>query len=163
VAPKTLRPADVARQVGMNEATLREINHIPPRMLVKAGSVLLVPRTAKRTDDIPETLADSAMLVFAPEAPPQRRVSVKVGKRGESVASVAKRYRVSAEQVAQWNKVSASGHFKAGQLVTLFLPSGHAAKAGVRTVSSRPAKPVSAKRKVASKKTASVRVAKDGD
>jgi membrane-bound lytic murein transglycosylase D len=160
VAPKTLRPADAARQVGMTEAALREINHIPPRMLVKAGSVLLVPRTAKRADDIPEKLADSAMLVFAPEVPPQRRISIKVGKRGESVASVARRHNVSAEQVAQWNKVSASGHFKAGQLVTLFLPSGHA-KASMHTVSTRPAKAVSAKRKVAVKKAASVRVAKD--
>jgi membrane-bound lytic murein transglycosylase D len=162
VAPRTLRTADAAKQVGMTEAALREINHIPPRMLVKAGSVLLVPRTAKRADDIPEKLADSAMLIFAPEAPPQRRVSVKVGKRGESVASVARRYRVSAEQVAQWNKVSAAGHFKAGQLVTLFLPSGHAAKTSVRTVSSRSTKTVTAKRKVAAaRKTASVRVAKD--
>ena len=44
VAPKTLRPADAAKQVGMSEAQLREINRIPPRMLVKAGSTLLVPR-----------------------------------------------------------------------------------------------------------------------
>ena len=46
VAPKTMRPAEAARQVGMDEAELREVNRIPPRMLVKAGSTLLVPRAS---------------------------------------------------------------------------------------------------------------------
>ena len=45
VAPKTMRPKDVARKHGMNETALRELNRIPPRMLIKAGSTLLVPRS----------------------------------------------------------------------------------------------------------------------
>ncbi|MES3015431.1 MAG: transglycosylase SLT domain-containing protein, partial [Pseudomonadota bacterium] len=44
VVPKTMRPAEAARQVGMSEDHLREVNRIPPRMLVKVGSTLLVPR-----------------------------------------------------------------------------------------------------------------------
>jgi membrane-bound lytic murein transglycosylase D len=154
VAPKTLRPTDAARQLGISEATLREVNHIPPRMLVKAGSTLLVPRTAHRTEDVPESLADNAMMLLAPDAPPQRRVSVKIGRKGESVASVAHRYRVSADQVGSWNKVSAGGRFKAGELVTLFVPS---AKSAMR-VATRASKAVSGKRKSA---RSSVRVAKD--
>ena len=35
VAPKTMRPAEAAKQVGMSEDELREVNHIPPRMLVQ--------------------------------------------------------------------------------------------------------------------------------
>ena len=45
VANKTLRPAEAAKQLGISEATLREVNHIPPRMLIKAGSTLVVPRS----------------------------------------------------------------------------------------------------------------------
>lgn len=122
VARKTLRPADAAKQLGVSEATLRDINHIPPRMLVKAGSTLLVPRSARRTEDVPENVADNAMMALAPEVPTQRRVTVRVGKHGETVASVAKRYHLTARQVAAWNKVSAGGRFKGGQSVALYLP-----------------------------------------
>ena len=40
-------PAEAAKLVGMSEAELREVNRIPPRMLVKAGSTLLVPRARR--------------------------------------------------------------------------------------------------------------------
>jgi membrane-bound lytic murein transglycosylase D len=162
VAPRTLRPADAAKQLGVSEALLRDVNRIPPRMLVKAGSTLLVPRNAHRNEDVPEAVAENAMMVLAPDAPPQKRISVKVGKRGESVASVARRYHVNAAQVAQWNKVAANGSFKGGQAVTLFVPTGRGAASSVRTVSSRPAKAVHSKRKVAARaSTKSMRVAKD--
>jgi membrane-bound lytic murein transglycosylase D len=160
VAPKTLRPADAAKQFGISEATLREVNRIPARMLVKAGSTLLVPRSTRRTEDVPESVADNARMVLAPDAPSQRRLSVKVGKRGESVAAVARRYHVSTAQVAQWNKVSAGASFKGGQVVTLFVPSARASS-NVRTASSRATKSVHSKRKVAAKSSASMRVAKD--
>ena len=120
VAPKTLKPAEAARMVGMPEAELRDVNHIPPRMLVKAGSTLLVPRAPQRETDVSEHLAENATMALAPEAPPLRRVALKAGKR-ESVASVAKRYRVSAAQVAQWNGVSAGSHFKPGQAVIVYV------------------------------------------
>ncbi|HEV8692495.1 MAG TPA: transglycosylase SLT domain-containing protein [Ideonella sp.] len=123
VAPKTLRPADAAKQVGMSEATLREINHIPPRMLVKAGSTLMVPRTGRRDNDVSEHVADNAMISFAPDLPPMRRVTLRAGKRGESVAAVAKRYHVSATQVAQWNKTSAGGQFRPGATVVVYVPN----------------------------------------
>ncbi|OYU82399.1 MAG: lytic transglycosylase [Burkholderiales bacterium PBB5] len=127
VAPRTMKPAEVAQQVGMAEAQLREVNTIPRGMVVKAGSTLLVPRAAHRQDDVAEHLADHAMLALAPEAPPLRRVSFKAGKRGDSVAAVAARYRVSAAQVAQWNKTAAQGRFKAGETVVVMLAGKAAA------------------------------------
>jgi len=123
VAPKTSKPAEVARQVGMDEARLREVNNIPKGMLVKAGSTLLVPRGAHRTEDVTEHVAEHATLALAPDLPPLRRVSFKAGKRGDSVAAVAKRYRVSPAQVAQWNGTSAGAQFKAGQAVVVMLAS----------------------------------------
>lgn len=120
VVPKTMRSADAARMVGMSESTLREINHIPPKMLVKAGSALLVPRAQHRAQDVSEAIADNAMMALAPDLPPLKRMTLKAGKR-DSVASIAKRYRVSAQQVAQWNKVSAGSSFKRGQTIVVYV------------------------------------------
>ncbi len=138
VAPSTLRPADAARKVGMSEAQLREVNRIPPRMLVKAGSTLLVPRHAARTEDVSEHLADNAMMALAPDLPPLRKVSLKAGKKGESVASVAKRYRLSAAQVAQWNKTSPGARFAGGSTIVVYLPQSTRKVAANRPAAARP-------------------------
>ena len=119
---KTMRPADAAKAVGMSEAELREVNHIPARMLVRSGSTLLVPRSAQHSADVSVAVADSAAISLAPDLPPTRRVNMRVGKGGESVASVARRWHVSTTQVAQWNHVSANGKFAAGSTAVLFLP-----------------------------------------
>jgi membrane-bound lytic murein transglycosylase D len=120
VVPRTLRPAEAARQVGMNEAQLREVNHIPPHMLVKAGSTLLVPRNAQRQTDVSVHLADNAMMALAPEQAAQRRLALKAGRK-DSVASVARRYRVSNAQVAQWNQVGAGASFTPGQTIVVYV------------------------------------------
>ena len=120
VAPKTLRPADAARQVGMSEEQLREVNRIPARMLVKAGSTLLVPRSEQRQTDVPVAIADNAVMALAPDLPPLRKLSLKAGRR-DSVASVAKRYKVNAVQVAQWNSVNPAFNFKPGQTIVVFV------------------------------------------
>ena len=119
-APKTLRPAEAARLVGMDEAELREVNRIPPRMLVKGGSTLLVPRGAHRLTDVSVEVADNASMSLAPDGPSLRKMSLKAGRK-DSVASVAKRYRVSAAQVAQWNEVGTSASFRPGQRITVYV------------------------------------------
>jgi len=117
--PKTMSPQAAAKEVGMSEASLREINKIPPRMLVKQGSTLLVPRAAHRIEDVSEHLADHASISLAPDVPPLRRLSLKAGKR-DTVATVAARYRVSPAQVAEWNKISVKSSFKPGQSLVVY-------------------------------------------
>jgi membrane-bound lytic murein transglycosylase D len=129
VAPKTLKLAEVSRLTGMPEAELRQINLIPPRMLVKQGSTLLVPRPAHATDDVDSRIADHGSMSLAPDLPPLRRVSIKAGRRGDSVAAVAQRYRVAARDVARWNGVSPRSRLKAGQVIVLLLPQALAARA----------------------------------
>ncbi|GAB4558806.1 MAG: transglycosylase SLT domain-containing protein [Rhizobacter sp.] len=121
VAPRTLKPSEAAKQVGMSEEELREVNKIPPRMLVKAGSTLLVPRAQHLLKDVSLHVADNATMVLAAEALPPRRVTHRA-LRGDTVASVARRYRVSSSQVALWNKVTTSASFSAGQSVVVFVP-----------------------------------------
>jgi membrane-bound lytic murein transglycosylase D len=128
IAPTTLRPADAAKRVGMSETDLRAINNIPARMLVKAGSTLLVPRSVHVVHDVTGQVADSGQVSLAPEVV-LRRSTVRAGK-GDSVASIARKYKVSMDTVAQWNKVSASASFKAGQQVVVFLPATGHAKGG---------------------------------
>ncbi len=146
VAPKTLKPAEAARLVGMSEARLREVNRIPARMLVKKGSTLLVPRKAHAGTDVAEHIAHNAVMTLAPEARPLRRLAFKAGRKGDSVAAVARRYRVGVAQVAAWNKVGIRSSFSPGQLIVVMLPpkAKAASKAKAGTVR-KPAPPRSAK------------------
>ena len=138
VAPKTMRTAEAAKHVGVSEEQLREINRIPSRMLVKAGSTLVVPRTQGRHADVSPQVADNAMMALAPDLPPQRKVALKAGRR-DTVASVAQRYRVSAAQVAQWNDVAPSASFKPGQTVVVYVAAKKIGGISTRTAQAAPA------------------------
>jgi membrane-bound lytic murein transglycosylase D len=135
VAPRTLKPAEAARLVGMPEAQLRDVNRIPGGMLLTVGSTLLVPRAAHATQDVAEHVADHATMALTPEARAQRRLTFKAGRQGETVAALARRYRVSAAQLGQWNALPADGRFKPGQTVVLMQAAGPAHKAGAGSAS----------------------------
>jgi membrane-bound lytic murein transglycosylase D len=122
VVGKTMRPAEAARLVGMSEDELRSINRIPARMLVKSGSTLLVPRSSQHAADVSVAVADSAAIALAPDLPPTKRVNMRIGKRAETVASVARRWHLPASEVAAWNHMRDSGKFAPGSTVVLFLP-----------------------------------------
>jgi membrane-bound lytic murein transglycosylase D len=89
-------------------------------MLIKAGSTLLVRRSAGFDTDVSERVADNGQLSLSPEVV-LRQTAVKAGKR-DTVASLAKRFRVSPQSLADWNQVSANASFKVGQKVVLYLP-----------------------------------------
>jgi membrane-bound lytic murein transglycosylase D len=117
-------------------------------MLVSAGSTLLVPRNGQRNDDVSERLADSARLSLLSDGPALRRVALKVGKRGDSIAAVAKRYAVSAQQVAQWNNLSAGARLAPGSTVVVYVPNTKsgpvrgAAPAAKRATAKKASRPV---------------------
>ena len=127
-APRTLSVADAAARVGMSESALRSMNDIPPRMLIKAGSALIVPRSSATQEDVAEQVADNGQVGFAPEIV-TRRTTVKAGKH-DTVASLAQRYKVSAANVAEWNGLKPGAAFKAGQQVVMFLPMRLGASTG---------------------------------
>jgi membrane-bound lytic murein transglycosylase D len=120
VAPMTMRPADAAKRAGMSEADLRSVNNIPPKMVIRAGSSLLVPRSVRMEQDVSEHTADNGQMAFSPEVV-LRRTVVRAGK-GESVASISRKFGVTAANVALWNKVGSAASFKPGQQVVVFLP-----------------------------------------
>jgi membrane-bound lytic murein transglycosylase D len=104
----------------MSEEELRSINKIPPRMLIKAGSALLVPRSANQQKDVSVKVADTGQLNLAPEQVLRKQV-VKA-RKGDTMAGLAKRYKVSVEQLADWNKLAVNSSLKPGQKVMLMLP-----------------------------------------
>ena len=144
VATRTVKPSEAAKQFGISESELREVNKIPPRMLVRAGSTLLVPRSHSLLKDVSLHLADNAMIKLSPEALPPRRITHRA-KKGETVASIARRYRVTTSQVALWNKVKTSASFPAGHSVVVYVPQRPAAARG--TSKSKSKKAVATKRK----------------
>ncbi len=118
--PSTMTVADAAQRSGMSEADLRAINNVPPRMMIKAGSTLIVPRGARVQEDVQATVADTGHLSFQPEIVTRRTV-VKAG-RNDSVASIARRYRLSPANVADWNDVKTGHVFQRGGQVVVYLP-----------------------------------------
>ncbi|MEY8876217.1 MAG: transglycosylase SLT domain-containing protein [Leptothrix sp. (in: b-proteobacteria)] len=134
VVPRTMRPTDAAKQLGISEAALREVNTIPPRMLIKAQSTLLVPRSQQRTVDVPEHVADNAHMLLAPDVPALKKVAVKA-RKGDTLASVAARYRVSVAQMAQWNRITTGTRLNAGQALVIYQANAPTAKARKGSVS----------------------------
>jgi membrane-bound lytic murein transglycosylase D len=120
VANKNMKVADVAKRYNMGEDEFRQINKIPPRMLIKAGSALLVPRTSHQQNDVSAKLADNGQLNLAPEVT-MRKQTIKA-RKNDSLLLVAKRYKVSVEQLAQWNGLSANSALRPGQKLSVMLP-----------------------------------------
>ncbi len=89
VAPATMKVADAAKRVNMSEADFRTVNNIPPRMLIKAGSALLVPRSANMLGDVTAQVADNGHLDLSPEAVAKRKAAAKSNKnkKGTKLAS----------------------------------------------------------------------------
>jgi membrane-bound lytic murein transglycosylase D len=161
LAPRALRVAEAAKQVGMNETQLRELNNIPKGMLIKPGSALLVPRTANAQLDVTETIADRGQVSFAPEIVQVRKTMR--ARNGDSVTSIARRYATSPANVAQWNKINQNATFKAGQSVVIYVAmSAAGAKAekspqsAARTSEKPNARPVAKKLAPANVKQAKV-------
>lgn len=151
-APKTMSISAVAAETGMSETELRTINRVPPHMLVKAGSTLLVTRAAHITSNVAGDIADHATIAFAPAVPPVKRVLVAV-KRRDTIATIARRYSVAAASVAQWNKLSARSSLKSGVKLVVYLPEqkADAIVAAAESAAAEPASPAKARVATASR------------
>lgn len=119
-----MKPADtlaaVARRAGISEEKLREANRIPPRYLITAGSTILIPRDETMESDIPADSLD-ARFALVPEHSNLRKVTYRV-RRGDTLHSVARRYRVNEKDVIVWNQLTSPSLF-AGQRLELTIPA----------------------------------------
>jgi membrane-bound lytic murein transglycosylase D len=109
---KNERIESIARRLGTQASVLKDVNQVPTNMLVKAGSTLLIPKTAKNEDnDISQLVVDHASLTMAHDF--TRKLNVTAGKN-DSLTSLAKRYKVSVAQIKEWNNLKSDG-LKSGQ------------------------------------------------
>jgi membrane-bound lytic murein transglycosylase D len=142
VAPTTMKVSDAARRAGMSKSDFRAINSIPPRMMIKAGSALLIPRSAQIGADVTAGVADNGRLDLSPEQS-LKRITVKASKQ-DTINSLAKRHNVKPDQLAEWNKLPESANLKAGQSLVLYV----AGKSTGKKMASKPNdKTVAAKKK----------------
>ena len=114
------RPEDVARKLGVDAAVIRSVNNIAPRMRLKAGSTLLVPRSDDIDQDISASVASNAVLALEPDLPDTRKVMVRARKH-DTLAGVAARSGVSVAQIKSWNRLRRDT-LTSGQLLVLHVP-----------------------------------------
>jgi membrane-bound lytic murein transglycosylase D len=149
-----LQPADtlasISKKIGISEAQLREANRIPPRYRLAAGSTILIPRDETMDDDIAASSLD-ARFTLVPEASNLRKVTYRV-RRGDTLYSVARRYRVNEKDVIVWNNLTSPSLF-AGQRLELTVPvaATRSAKRGKKQAAAQPATQKSAPAKTAAK------------
>lgn len=111
----------IAAKFKTTPEVIREANNIPPKMSLKAGSTILVPRPEHAAEsNISAAIADNATMVVVPDVPDSKRILVKVGKK-DSLASIAKRYKVSVDQIKAWNDLGRDS-LTAGRSLQLHVP-----------------------------------------
>ncbi len=121
VTGKREKIEEIATKFGASPELLREVNHIPPKMLLKAGSTILVPKSETASDkDIAPEIAENAIISVERDGPSTRRIMVKVGKQ-DTLATLAKRHRVSVAQIKSWNKLK-SDKVAGGAKLELHVP-----------------------------------------
>jgi membrane-bound lytic murein transglycosylase D len=118
---KTERIESLASRLGFKPDFVREANLIPAKMMVKSGSTLLIPKTAKSPDqDISAEIAEKGQLIIEKGTSNTRQLNIKVGKN-ENLNSLAKRYKVSVAQVKNWNNLKRDT-LTTGQTLQLQVP-----------------------------------------
>jgi len=126
IAPKTLKVSEAAKLLGIKEEELKALNSIPPKMLIKAGSALLIPRGNKKEEDVSFSIADQGQLDLSPEQF-GKKVAHKIGPK-DTWQGIAQKYRVNTKEIALWNNLSVNQQLKVGQTLTLFVNAKSLAK-----------------------------------
>ncbi len=98
------RPALLASRLGISEGELRRINGIPAGVVIQPGSTVVIPKNGLQAQaaDVAETVAQDAVLHLSPDVQGRNRRLHRV-RPGESLAAIARRYRVSPAAIRQWN------------------------------------------------------------
>ncbi|MFZ6816952.1 transglycosylase SLT domain-containing protein [Undibacterium sp. Ji22W] len=122
---KSERVETLANRFGYKADQLREVNAIPAKMIVKAGSTILVPKSAKSSEEnIPLQIAELAQLTIEKPSAGTRKIQIKVGRK-DNLASLAKRYKLSVADIKSWNNLR-KDQVAVGQKLVLHIPKVHA-------------------------------------
>ena len=111
----------VSELVNMSESELREVNRIPPRVKIKAGSTLVIRRQNEFQKDVSEQVLDNAKIDFAPEITLIKKY-IKI-KPKDTIDSFSKRYGLTPSLVAQWNNINVKTTLKGTKGLIIYVPS----------------------------------------
>jgi membrane-bound lytic murein transglycosylase D len=118
---KSERVETLANRFGYKPEVLREVNAIPAKMIVKAGSTILVPKSAKSPDEnIPVQIAEQAQLSIEKAGGDTRKIQIKVSRK-DNLASIAKRYKLTSADIKSWNNLRKE-QLTPGQKLVLHIP-----------------------------------------
>ena len=103
----------VAARFGMSVETLRAVNGIGPKARVPVGHALLVP-SQRPTPEGAATLTQTVFTQAVITTVPQGRTFYYRVNRGDTLAGIAARYAVSAQDLRRWNNLGQKD-IRAGQ------------------------------------------------
>jgi membrane-bound lytic murein transglycosylase D len=113
--------SDVAQMYGTTVEALRRLNDLGPDDNVKPGAVLLtpdvVPTNAK--DDLPTAVTVSDRTFAYTD---RRRVFYRVAAQ-DKLDEIAEFFRVSIDEIRQWNNIEPSANLQRGMVLQLFVPN----------------------------------------
>lgn len=112
---------DLARERGVTEASLRELNELEPDQEIGPGMVLLAPVTAER----PRAERPAEPVVISLPAGPTRvegrhRIFYRVVPH-DRIESIARFFRVSVDDVRRWNSIDPHARLQSGMYLQLFV------------------------------------------
>jgi membrane-bound lytic murein transglycosylase D len=124
---------DIARKFGVAPETIRSANRLPSNLL-RAGQSLVIPVSTRALPPAPPAVAS----VLAPgrTLPPPSLESKATApsdkpqpvihhvRHGETLSSIARRYNVLVQQLAQWNLLDPSDVLKLGQRLRIWPKGG---------------------------------------
>ncbi len=113
----------IARRYGVSIAAIKRSNRLRGS-IIRAGRSLLIPMSTRRIARH-TTLRKRKRVKRKPLPPPKDRVAiVHRVQRGDTLWSIARKYRVYVGQLARWNTLSRRGILRLGQRLTVWvLPS----------------------------------------
>lgn len=150
----------IAEKYNTTSDVIRHANHIPSQMVLKFGSTVLVPKLASASDknekDISPELAATGKIALERIGTPTRIVKVRVRKQ-DNLASIAKRYKTSVDDIRSWNKLTGNT-IPSGTILQVHVPMNATSSKRASATKLR-----SGNRQIASRKQKTVRaVAKSG-
>ncbi len=90
VINKTVTPEQAAQSLGVDLATLKDVNGIPKGMRIRAGSTILIPRVGHGPGDISVSMAENASLSLEKPPPPPKKGTKKGKNSKDAREGVAK-------------------------------------------------------------------------
>jgi len=107
--------AAVASQFGMSSDELKKVNGISANRRIAGGGAILVRDAHADEGDL-----DAAAPLEAETPPPMETITFSHRvKRGESLASIARRYNISIGSLRTWNRISPTQGAHVGQLLVM--------------------------------------------